>query len=384
MSQLHDELAARALLTELTAGQPPAPPDRTSSVRRRVVLRRRRQLAAVAAAIVVLAAAAATVPLGLLHAVFAPPAAPTAYRVTEQRPARGDFAGVVASGTIDGKGWNALVTPESGSGRNGTGLCFRIYPAPTLSMSCVDGPVQGATRTGTPANMSLGLQWGSWALDLGTVRSDVTALLVTYTNGQVLTVYPRSVFGRGKASYVALATPHDGSVVSVTAFAGARDLGYAVPFSGQPGLLDLVRWLGPDQAALPAPATRIIGSGSVSGSAWTEQVSIGPWGTCLHGSGGGSVCASVAGSELSRGQLVNPIGGVSFQGGSLRIYPGEAAPSVSYLVLTLQDHSTVRIPTVSLRGRRFFACADAQGNRIVSWAAYSAAGHRLAAGRSLL
>lgn len=48
--------------------------------------------------------------------------------------------------------------------------------------------------------------------------------------------------------------------------------------------------------------------------------------------------------------------------------------------LTLRDRSTVRVPTVSVDGRRFFACADVPGNRIVGWAAYRAGGQL--AGRS--
>ena len=65
---VEDELSARAMLADLTAGQPPAPPDRYGSVRLRAVVHRRRQYAAIAAVIAVLATAAVTIPLRLLGA----------------------------------------------------------------------------------------------------------------------------------------------------------------------------------------------------------------------------------------------------------------------------------------------------------------------------
>jgi hypothetical protein len=383
MSQLNDELAARAKLTDLTDSQPPAPPDRYGAVRRRAVAHRRRQLATIAAVVAVLAVAAVTIPLGLLRTAFAPPQSPTAYHLSVQAPPRGSRPGLVATGTIDGKRWRLTLAHESGNltSPRGIGLCETVKPGP--GMSCAEGPVQAASATGDPASFSLGQQWGPGYLSLGTVRSDVTALVVTYTNGQVLTLHPVSVFGPRSAEYVVLPTPHPGSVVSVAAFAGARDLGYAIPFDAQT-FPNIVRWLGPGQPALPHPATSVIGSGSVNGSSWTERVSIGPWGTCLFGSGSGTTCIPAAGSVLTRGQVISAEGGISIQPGRIQVYPGEAAPSVGYLIVTLRDHSTVRVPAVPLRGRRFFACADAPGNRIVSWAAYSAAGQRLAAGRSLI
>ena len=67
-----DERAARTMLADLTAGQPPAPPDRLGAVRRRAVVRRRRQFAALAAVIAIVAVAAATIPLRLLGATPAP------------------------------------------------------------------------------------------------------------------------------------------------------------------------------------------------------------------------------------------------------------------------------------------------------------------------
>lgn len=377
MPYTSEELAARAMLADLTAGQPPAPPDRYGSVRRRAVIRRRRQYATVAAVIAVLAIAAVTIPLRLLGTAQ-PPIAPGSYHLSE-RPPPGDRGNLVATVTVDGVPRRVLLSHWSGHPHGaGPGLCVDIRPGSGLT--CQGGPVAAASGKGDPADISfgisLGTQWQAPEFNIATVRSDVTSLRVKYTNGQVLTLYPVQVFAGPHARYVVIASPRLLSVDRVTAFAGHRDLGYAIPFGGEPSI-NLPHWLRPGQPAGPRPVTRVIGSGTVQGTSWTETVTVGPWGTCVYGSGGGSECAPVTGSELSRGQLVSPIGGISVQGVSVRIYPGEAAPSVSYLVLTLQDHITVRVPVVALGGRRFFACADAQGNRIIRWAAYDAAGHPL-------
>ena len=372
MPDTSEELAARAMLAELTAGQPPAPPDRHGSARRRAVIRRRRQYAAVAAVIAVLAVVAVTIPLRLLGTA-SPPIAPGRYHLSE-RPPPGDRGSLVATVTVDGVPRRVLLSHWPGHPHGaGPGLCIDIEPG--YGMSCQGGPDAAASVRGDPADISfgvsLGTQWQAPELNVATIRSDVTSLRVRYTNGQVLTLYPVQVFAGPYARYVVIASPRLGSVEKVTAFAGHRDLGFAIPFGGEPGI-NLPHWLRPGQPAGPRPVTRVIGSGTVQGASWIETVTVGPSGTCLYGSGGGSECEPVTGSELGRGQLVSPIGGISVQGVSLRIYPGEAAPSVSYLLVTLRDHAAVRVPVIALGGRRFFACADAQGNRIVRWAAYDA------------
>jgi hypothetical protein len=380
-----DERAARTMLADLTAGQPAAPPDRLGAVRRRAVLRRRRQFAAIAAVIAVVAVAAATIPLRLIGS--APPVAPTNYQLSEQPPRPGQGGGLVAIGQIDGRPWRVTLSHETGSAQGrGSGLCIHLRPSP--GMSCADGQVAGASSKGDPASVSLGVSLGTQAdapnLELATVRSDVTSMRIRYSNGQVLTLYPVKVFQGPYARYAVIASPRSGSVASVTALAGHRALGYSVPFTGQ-SAVNVVRWLPSGQPALPRPATRRLGAGAVDGVSWTESASIGPWGTCLYGSGSGTTCIPSVRSELSRDQMVDPAGGISTQysGGrsQVYIYAGEAARSVSYLIVTLRDRTTVRVSTVALSGRRFFACADGRGNRIVSWAAYDATGHRLASSK---
>ncbi len=273
-----DERAARTMLADLTAGQPSAPPDRLGAVRRRAVLRRRRQFAAIAAVVAIVAVAAATIPLRLIGS--APPVAPASYHLSERPPGPGDHAGLVAAGVLDGKRWGLTITPESGSGPGATtGVCTQYSPGSGLS--CGEGPPQRASGTGAPAESYSDGRSGDGYLDVATVRSDVTSLQVSYTNGQVITLHPVAVFAGPYARYVVIVAPSAGSVVTVTAFAGRRDLGYAVPFS-TPDELDLIRWLKPGQPARPRPLTRVIGSGSAGGSSWNVKVAIGPWGTCIY------------------------------------------------------------------------------------------------------
>ena len=142
-------------------------------------------------------------------------------------------------------------------------------------MECAGGPVQARLRTGAPVTVWLGGASANAFLDIGAVRGDVTAVVVRYTNGQSLGLRPVSVFGSQSARYVVIASPYPGTVVSVTAFAGDRDLGYAVPFTGTAGV-NLVRWLRPGQPARPRPVTQVIGTGSTGGSSWHVKVAMGP------------------------------------------------------------------------------------------------------------
>jgi hypothetical protein len=369
-----DERAARTMLADLTAGQPAAPPGRLGAVRRRAVLRRRRQFVALAAVVAIVAVAAATVPLRLLGT--APPVAPTSYHLSEQPPGPHARPGLIATGIVNGQRWSVTLSHESGSatGPHGSGTCATAGQG--TGIECAGGPVRAASRTGEPVNIDLGAGSANASLDIATTRSDVTAVAVRYTNGQSLTLHPVSVFGNQSASYVAIAEPHPGSVVSVAAFAGHRGLGYAVPFSTRVGI-NLVRWLRPGQPARPRPLIRVIGSGSAGGSSWTMNAAIGPWGTCIY-TGDLSSCRSSPDPKLPPGAAVYPGGGMNSFTGGLRVYSGEAAPSVHYLRVTTQDGATIRVPVVAVGALRFYACADVQGNRIVRWAAYDAAGHLLA------
>jgi hypothetical protein len=380
MAQIDDELAIRGLLADLTSDQPPVPPARYAAVRRRVVVHRRRQLAGAAAAVAILVAAAIAIPLGLVHLGPQPPSAPSRhYRVSEYPPGPHSQHGLVASGTMNGRRWNLTIDIAGGFS-----LCWSAdVPTAVAGVpDCTNAMPARASRSGAPAFL-LGQVGGPEQVNVGTVRSDVAYLKVAYSNGQILTAYPTAVFSRPFARYVAVVTPFPAAMTSVTAYSGTgRDLGYAVPFTGD-GSVDLNHWLRPGQPALPRPHTYVIGSGTVRGNRWHEDVWIGPWGTCFGGSGGGSGCFAVTGSLLSYGQLATTFG-LSAGGGSTEIAYGEVTPAVSYLLVTGSNGATERVTTTAAGKLKFFAYAQRGTDPVVarvSWAAFSAQGQRLAAGR---
>jgi hypothetical protein len=375
MAQIDDELAIRRVLAAMTQDQPPAPPSRYAAIRRRAIVHRRRQLAGAAAAVAILVAAAIAIPLGLLRIGPPPPATQSRhYHVSEYKPGTAGPPGLVAYGTINDRRWKISVVQQP---KLSEGYCVTMDPGPN-ALPCVFDPPEVASNSGAPASFSSYAGWGRFSANLGTVASNVTYLKVAFNNGQTLTLYPVAIYGRAYARFVALMTPYNAAVTSVTAYSGQRDLGYAVPFTADGGL-GLNRWLRPGQAALPRPVTYLIGSGSVKGTAWHERVWIGPWGTCVGGAGGGSTCFAQTGSVLSGHQFATSFGYSVGTANTYFVY-GEAAPSVSYLIVTTSDGSTQKVTMTKAGALRFFAYPSVQGNRVVRWAAYRADGRRLASG----
>jgi hypothetical protein len=375
MAQIDDELAIRRVLAEMTEDQPPAPPARYAAIRRRATVHRRRQLAGAAAAVAILVAAAIAIPLGLRHLGPPPPATERHYHVTEYKPGRGSQPGLIAYGTVDGTRWKIAVDKMPALSQ---GFCMDTESGPN-PQTCVFDPPEAANNSGTPVSFSLYSAWGKFSANLGTVASNVSYLKVAFTNGQTLTLYPVAIYGPAYARFVALMTPYNAAVTSVAAYSRHGELGYAVPFTADNNL-SLDRWLRPGQPALPRPATYLIGSGTVNGTAWHEYLWTGPWGTCLGGAGGGSTCYVQTGPMLGRHQQINSFG-ISVGGGNTDFIYGEAGPSVSYLIVTRSDGSTQKVTMAKAGTLRFYAYASVPGNPVVRWAAYDARGQQLASGR---
>jgi hypothetical protein len=371
MAHLDDELAVREILTDLTAGQPPAPPGRYASVRRRAVARRRRQLAGAAAAVTVLVAGAIAIPLGLLHAGPTPPVAPSRhYRVSENPPGPGAPPGLIASGAVDGRTWHVIVQREKGM----TGYCY-LYAAGL--MNCDSDPLPRPTTSGDPVSFT-GSAGTTDQISIGTVGSDVAYLTMSFTNGQVLTLHPVDVLGSRYARFFAIEVPYSAAVTRVAAYSRHSELEYAIPFTAL-GDIEPVRWLRPGEPDRTPRATYPIGSGTVNGRHWRERVYVGPWGTCVGGGGGGIYCFASTGSLLPAHAIATSFG---FSVGPDGVYyiTGEAAPSVSYLTVTGSAGSTRRVPAVRAGTRKFFAYASPRDDRVVRWAAYGSRGQELASG----
>jgi hypothetical protein len=372
MAHLDDELAVRGILTDLTAGQPPAPPGRYTSVRRRAIARRRRQLAGAAAAVVLLVAAAIAIPLGVLHVGPTPPTTrPRHYHVSVSPPGPGARRGLVASGVVDGRKWQVTVQHEQGL----TGYCY-TYAAGL--MNCDSDPLPRATSSGDPVSFTTGSVGPTEPVSVGTVRSDVAYFTMSFTNGQVLTLHPVAALGRRYARFFAIEVPYSAAVTEVVAYSRHSVLAYAIPFTGLESI-DLVRWLRPGEPDRTARSTYQIGSGTVNGKSWQARVFVGPWGTCVGSGGGGTACYGSTSSLLPAHAVVTSFG-YSVGPGGVYYVTGETAPTVSYLTVTGAAGSIRRIPVVSAGTRKFFAYTSPRDDKVVRWAAYGADGQKLGSG----
>lgn len=62
---------------------------------------------------------------------------------------------------------------------------------------------------------------------------------------------------------------------------------------------------------------------------------------------------------------------------------GSAAPAVSYLVATLTDGHTMRVPAVAVGDEKVFVLALGEGQTLKRWTAYDAAARPAASGGGL-
>jgi hypothetical protein len=358
-----------ATLDDIDPG--PVPLDGIMRKGRTVVLRRRLVMAGAAAAVLAVAVAAPV----LAHRFPASPsgpAAPARYQVTVSPPGPGAPRGLIAAGRVNGRHWQVSGQRQPGSGQ--PTVCFA---ATSAEVACYQNGLR-ASHTGDPAELSYGL--GARPLvTVGTVRADVAYLRVTLGNGQMLTLRPVAILGPGYARFVAFAVPASTVVTQISAYSRRAELAYAVPFTGW-GQVETVRWLRPGAAASPRPAKYLIGSGDADGQRWSEYAYTGPWGVCLGGAGYGGTCEPVGIGQLTGGQAAS-LAMVAAGRGGTNYAVVAATPAVSYLLVTRADGSTARVATTRAGSARFAAFTSPPGNKVTHWAAYSAAGRRLASGR---
>jgi hypothetical protein len=379
MTDTNEELAIREALATMTTGQPSIPPGRYAAVRRRAVVNRRRRLASVAVAVAILVAVAVAIPLGWLRMSTPPPPQAPRYHVTLMRPAKGSPRSLVASGRLDSLRWRAAVTQRPGevcwSGTFDRGTETGCSGGAPATMSPTGYPVGNLTATFSPAQ-----------IDFATVRADVTDVEIAYSNGQMLTAFPRAVFASRYARYVAFAAPFDAAVTRITAFSKRGAIAYAVPFTASADIgITVERWLRPDQQPLPQPAHYLAGTGVTDGRRWRDTVYVGPWGTCfvhpLDASGSRAVNCFPSVEWLQGHPQVAQVVGAAFQSGlHLGFLYGQAEPAVQYLIVTTAHGRTDKVIARSAGGRRFFAFVSKDSDPAARWAAYGAAGNELASG----
>ena len=311
----------------------------------------------------------------LTHRLAAPgPATPPPSHgiVTVQVPGAHSQAGLIASGTVNGQGWQVLTyqpgTHRAGPGRQNIYFGGRAFgdaqgvaSVPALRVDDAV-PVSFGAPTGGIGNSPGGIQ-GQY----GAVRGDVWYVTVRLGDGSVFTLHPVTVYGTRAIAFVA---PEGIAIVSATAYSRAGEIATAIPFNYRYGPAYFGDWLRPGQRGAPR-ASRLIGSGTFQGRAWSATAYTGPWGTCLtatsQGSPGGAGCATAA-AKLSTGivftSILNP-----------QVVCGIAAPSVVRVVAGRPDGSTVEVRPVTVAGQKFFAFPTTmRGQRALSWTAYDGSG----------
>ena len=347
MSDLHEELN-----TALAAVEPGAAPVEAAMLTGRKI-RNRRRIGLLAGVVAAVAAVAVGVP-ALSRPDALPQPVTDQIRVTVNPPGPHSPAGLIASGLIGSKPWN--VSAESSSSGNcvsgGYGMsineCTGDQVQPTAAAP-ISFEGEGGDGSPVPVNITFGEVW-----------KDVVSARVELSDGTILTLHPVEVDG---SRYVAFASPESLLIDSVTAYSRSGAIATAIPYEPPGGLLPIFEaWLRPGQAP-PARLTGTFGSGTVQGKPWRATAYLGPWGTCL----------TVGHDADCFGSQRRPATG--WTGGSDSWVVGTAADSVSYLVITLKDGSTVQADTTSVGGQKFWgvplSSAQQAGAR---WTAYDDAG----------
>jgi hypothetical protein len=357
---IHDQRELRDRLGGLLYGIEPGPPPVVDTMRRGRGIRMRRWIS-VAAGVAVLAAGAVVLP-GVLRGHPASPIAPLHYSVVVSPIGAGAPPGLIGQGTTDGRRWTAVMSPE------GTGLTLTGRGLSGALPYYQDVPSQ---FTANPADL---MTAGSGTtLEFGTVRADVTHVVISLPAGEVVSLTPVSWRGR---RWVAVLLPARVPIVRAVLYTSRGELAYAVPFHDTQ--LD-VWWL-PGQVG-PARLTKSIGSGVVDGETWRAVADIGPWGYCYSVSSG-STCidSTVSPLLLPAGALVSPMicGSLDSAGaGAARAGFGAAAVAVRRVVLKYSDGSTAAFPTVAVGRGRMFGYAIRADHKVTGALLYGAAGQRL-------
>jgi hypothetical protein len=351
VSDLHEDLN-----TALAAVAPGAAPVEAAMLTgRKIKNRRRAGLLAGAVAVVV----AAVVGVPALTRQEALPAPATGHiRVTVNPPGPHSPAGLIASGLIGSQPWNVSVKSSDNCVSGGYGMSIyectggQVQPTAAAPIS-FEG--EGGDGSPVPVNISFGEVW-----------KDVVSARVELSDGTILTLHPAEVDG---SRFVAFASPESVLIDSVTAYSRSGAIATAIPFDWPGGLLpSFEAWLRPGQAP-PARLTGTFGSGTVQGKPWRATAYLGPWGTCITVGHDGDCFGS------------QPRPATGWAGGSDSWVVGTAADSVSYLVITLKDGSTVRAAATAVGRQKFWGVPLSSSQQADSrWTAYDDAGRAVASG----
>jgi hypothetical protein len=343
----------------ITPGQ--APVER--AVRHGRVIRIRRRLTAAAGLAIV--AAGIAVPV-LLQQQAAPPAfsRPGHRSVTVRPPGPHAPAGLIASGTVDGKHWAVTAEKPGTGGAARDAQCF-------MALSMRDcGPVTAPSNSAPVA--FLGSSSGPTDSAYGPVSAAVSYVTVRLADGTVLTLHPVSMYG---TRYVAFAVPLHMVINKITAYAAHGEMASAIPFNSPDGSADVGLWLRPGQTGLRR-AAHLIGSGGADGRAWSVTAYVGPWGECVLTRAGGDISSGCNPVSSPQGTLL-----LGSSSGSPGMEYGSASADVQHVVITVTGGRTIRVRTITAGEQKFFAFPLSQGQHAVRWQAYDGARHEVGSGR---
>ena len=328
------------------------------------------------------ALATAGIVAGLAAAVTALVVLPGADRGRGPVPAATRLPGgrvLIGHGTVGGRPWRVVADPADHRVCAGVaGLRRSCAAAPDLERLTGLASLSG-TEVTVPSHYS---SFGPplWNSVYGIVRPDVTRIDFKMSNGPTISVRPVAAAGHRWIGLVF----RDGVVITrATAYAGATELAYSVPFIGgdlRAGTYFL-SWLHPGQRG-PAHADRYFASGGPGGRSWNALILAGQFGYCatlevMVTNGARQDCWSVS-SLRSSVRVIMRWGAASAQP---RWIVGTARPAVAYLRLYLAGGGTARVRVTEVSGQNFYAMQIGPGPRILRWGAFDVAGHRLYGGR---
>jgi hypothetical protein len=363
----------RESLDEALRAVNPGDPPVEQVIRRGKAIRTRRRAGVAAAAAAVAVLAGVGYP-ALAHRQAAPPPVTPAHKhvsVTVVPPGPRAHAGMIATGTIDGRSWQVYTDNPKTNGAPGqvcVGASGQAFGGSGPQPVCFSPSPAGSTN---PVEFE-GLAVGGVQASFGQVDAAVSYVLVRLSDGSTLKLIPVEVYGTRS---VAFASPTSLAVISATAYRGDGRYLTAIPFNPPDGVPVFGLWQSPGQP-VPARVTKRIAAGSADGMAWAVQVYAGPWGACFVDTGLDARQMGCLGASAPMGteMFVMP-------GDSPGIVAGTAAAGVRYLTITMTDGAALRVTPVLVGNQQYFAFYLDKGQQQVrGWAAYGAAGKRLSAG----
>lgn len=366
---VNDERALRERLDRAFEAITPRPAPVEGAVRRgRAIRVRRRVAAAVGVAAAVAIGLLATPALRHWQAAPAPATPAHRYTVTVQVPGPRSPAGLIASGTVNGKRWQLTASrPGAGGAARGRQSIMASGPAFGPVPTGADGDAL-APDSSDPVQFQ-GFSAGPVQAQYGAVRAEVSYLKVRLGNGTVLTLRPASVYG---VRLVGFAAPVGDTVAGVTAYSRHGEIATAIPFNDPGGFAEFAAWLKPGQHGI-ARASGRIGSGTAGGKAWSATAYLGPWGICIETSGSvgnGGGCEPTTAAVATSG-LFSTVG-------TPGVVAGIASPAVAQVVVHRPDGTSFRIRPVTVGIGKFFVFATSTSHRPWKWAAYDGSGRVIA------